>query len=283
MNDRLVPVTNALKAHVVRAILILAAGAQMAFAQVLSLDDAVAQNSGIDSGLRGYGVPPSYDWSDNGWPARGMSPAPSGFTAITGWGHVYPQAGMPNVPCKVYVKGLQTYVHKISGGWSRVQEQMTHPSALGQFSADVRTGSSATNTRLADGTEIMNSPANGFMIHWWPSPRGMYPAGTVNGAFTLFMLKTDTANCHLVASAGIDYWRDANAPFLADFSNHPGAAVSSWVKLSTTYKYFYATNFTHAQLLADPPPPLIGSRARPPAPAPAPAASGMNEARLLAP
>jgi len=81
----------------------------------------------------------------------------------------------------------------------------------------------------------------------------------VNGAFVLFILKTDTTDCHLVASAGIDYWRDANAPFLADFSNNPGAAVSSWVKLSTTYKYFYATNFTSAQLMADLPPPLKSS------------------------
>ena len=260
MSDRLVPVATALQ--VAGAILILATSAQMALAQVPSLDDAVAQNSGIDLGLRGYGVPPDYDWSDNGWPARGMSPSPAGFTGITGWGHVYPQAGMPNVACKLYLKGLQTYAHRISGGWSLVQDQVTHPSALGRFSADVRTGSPAANSRLADSTEIMDSPANGSMIHWWPSPRGAYPPGTVNGAFVLFMLKTDNADCHFVASAGIDYWRDAKAPFLADFSNNPGAAVSSWVKLSTTYQYFYATNFTSAQLMADPPPPLKGS-ARP--------------------
>src|SRR6185436_17174522 len=67
-----------------------------------------------------------------------------------------------------------------------------------------------------------------------------------------------------------DWWRYKSAPFLSDFSNSPGAGMSDWVELSTSWKTLYFTSWSAQKLQADPPPPLLGSSTTPTTPNVAP-------------
>ncbi|HTC02807.1 MAG TPA: hypothetical protein VK749_05360, partial [Xanthobacteraceae bacterium] len=79
------------------------------------------------------------------------------------------------------------------------------------------------------------------------------------GVFTMAQLRTDSANANLIANFGGDWWRDASAPYLYQngvFVNNPGIGMGTWIKLTTTYQYFFFTTMTKSQLQAEPPPPL---------------------------
>jgi hypothetical protein len=69
-------------------------------------------------------------------------------------------------------------------------------------------------------------------------------------------MRVTDPNLNLVASVGADWWRDANAPYVDDHSNNPGAGSSNWIKLSTEWRTlgFYSMNTN--QFRNDLPPPL---------------------------
>jgi hypothetical protein len=105
----------------------------------------------------------------------------------------------------------------------------------------------------------MSSPATGYNDHFWIVPRASYAPGTVNGVFSMAQLRTDNASANLIANFGADWWRTASARYLNQngvFVNNPAIGVGSWVKLTTTYQYFFFTTMTRSQLDAEPPPPL---------------------------
>jgi hypothetical protein len=105
----------------------------------------------------------------------------------------------------------------------------------------------------------MDSPAPGYNDHFWIDPRGSYTPRTVNGVFSMAQLRTDSAGANLIANFGGDWWRSTSAPYLyrnGVFVNNPGIGMGAWVKLTTTYQYFFFTTMTKSQLQADPPPPL---------------------------
>lgn len=227
-------------------------------AQTVSLEEVLRQSSGIDTGYYPYGVPPSYSWYNGDVLPLGAFPPPANFTSLTGWGQFYPMVGYPNPACNIYVKDFQVYVHKKSGGWVSAQSGATL--AGGNFVADfVGNQAYALNIEhLADGSKRMASPPYGRVAHWWPTARGVYQPNTIDGAFGIYAARVDDPNCNMIADYGIDYWRDPSAPWLADFSNNPAYGGGSWVKLTTNYQYIYYTRFTREQLMADPPPPLVG-------------------------
>jgi hypothetical protein len=111
----------------------------------------------------------------------------------------------------------------------------------------------------SDGSARMSSPASGYNDHFWIFPRASYAPGTVNGVFSMAQLRTDSASANLIANFGADWWRSASAPYLNQdgvFVNNPAIGVGAWVKLTTTYQYFFFTTMTKPQLQAEPPPPL---------------------------
>ena len=71
--------------------------------------------------------------------SRNSAP-PSGFTAVTGWAHVYQEAGAPaysNPNASVEIANSKTYVHlKATGEWVLVQNQATIGITGGQFVTD---------------------------------------------------------------------------------------------------------------------------------------------------
>ncbi len=104
-----------------------------------SLSDIVKENTlGMSEGFPA-GVPESYNWYQ-GWNADGQLTPPAGFTAVEGWGQVYPEAGTSssaNASTDVQVANAQTWVHiKETDQWVLVQNQAQLQLTGGHFVAD---------------------------------------------------------------------------------------------------------------------------------------------------
>jgi hypothetical protein len=227
----------------------------------LSIDCVVSQNSGYDTGIYPDGVPTYFSWYAGGSAAAGNRAPPSDFSSLTGWGQIYPQVGASNIAANIYLKDYRVYVHLTSGGWQLVQDQATNSAGGQHYVADFSNNSSSAMSLVvqSDGNVRMDSPASGYNDHFWIDPRGSYTPGTVNGVFSMAQLRTDSASANLIANFGGDWWRNASAPYLYQngvFVNNPGIGMGAWVKLTTTYQYFFFTTMTKSQLQAEPPPPL---------------------------
>jgi hypothetical protein len=230
-----------------------------------TLTDAIYQNTAGNSQGYPLGVPTSWNWYQ-GWNPDGQLTPPSNFTAATGWGVVYPEAGAPadsNPSASVQIANFQTYVHLTSGAWVLVQNQSAEPITGAHYLADFSGSPSVAwnETTLSDGSASVDAPQSGYNDHFWPDQRGTYASGTVDGVFVEASMKTNDPNANLVAELGADWWLNSSAPS-DDFANNPGAGSSDWVKLTTQYQSLYFTSLSPQELQADPPP---GLQTTPPA------------------
>jgi hypothetical protein len=228
-----------------------------------ALTDAINQNTGGNSQGFPMGVPTSYSWYSGTDTAKGNTP-PSNFSAVTGWGQIYPEAGAAtdsNASASVQIENFQTYVLLTSGAWVLVQNQSTNSIGGAHYLADFSGNSSVPwkETTSSDGSVSVDAPQSGYNDHFWPGARGTYAPGTVEGVFVEASMKTSDPNANLVANLGADWWQSSNASFVSGFANNPGAGMSDWVKLTTSYQNLYFTSLSAAQLQADPPPGLTGS------------------------
>ena len=53
------------------------------------------------------------------------------------------------------------------------------------------------------------------MDHIWPTARGTFAAGAVDGVYVQMDMRVTDPNLHLIAQVGADWWRDASAVFIA--------------------------------------------------------------------
>lgn len=227
------------------------------------LTDAIYQNTVGNSEGFPLGVPQGYDWYSGTNTIVGDTP-PSDFTSVTGWGQVYPQVGAPatqNTSAGVQVADFKTFVHLKGGGWVQVQDQATNPIDGAHYTADFSGAANVpwSEKTLADGSMSMAAPRSGYNDHFWPSARGTYGAGTIDGVYVEARMKTDDPNANLVANIGADWWRSATAPYVDGFANNPSPGMSDWVKLTTDYQTLYFTSLSAEQLRADPPPGLTSA------------------------
>ena len=235
----------------------------------ISLSELINQNTLGQSEGFPAGVPHSYSWY-KGWNPGGQLTPPTGFTAVEGWGQVYPEEGVPTSASQnadVEVANAKTYVHiKETGQWVLVQDQSKLGLGGGHFVADFA-GNSAYPmqvTRLPGGIASFDAPPAGYNDHFWYGARGTYAAGTVDGVYVQMDMRVTDPNAKLVAMVGVDWWRNATAPFLPDHSNNPGVGGSNWVELSTQWKTIGYYSMSTAAFQADLPPPLLGSTQTPP-------------------
>jgi hypothetical protein len=240
-----------------------------------ALTDAIYQNTAGNSQGYPLGVPTSWSWYSGTDTVTGNTP-PSNFSAVTGWGQVYPQAGAPtdsNPSASVQIANFQTYVHLTSGAWVLVQNQSTDPISGAHFLANFSGNSTVAwnETTLSDGSVSVDAPQSGYNDHFWPGARGTYAPGTVDGVFVEASMKTNDPNENLVANLGADWWLNSSASYVNGFSNNPGAGMSDWVKLTTQWQSLYFTSLSPQQLQADPPPGL--QTASPPVTSPSPPAT----------
>ena len=233
----------------------------------ISLSELVKQNTLGQSEGYPAGVPHSYSWY-KGWNPGGQMTPPAGFSAVEGWGQVYTEEGAPASPgADVEVANAKTYVHiKETGQWLLVQDQSKLGIGGGHFVSDFA-GNSAYPmkvTRLSNGAASFDAPSSGYNDHFWYGSRGTYAAGTVDGVYVQMDMRKTDPNAKLVGMVGVDWWRNATAPFLADHSNNPGVGGSNWVELSTQWRTIGYYSMSTAAFQADLPPPLLGSPQIPP-------------------
>jgi hypothetical protein len=217
-----------------------------------ALSEAIRQNTPGNS----EGQPLGLSW-DKGFHIVTPKP-PSGFSAVTGWGQIYQEAGAPVSPNAeshtVQIENFATYVHLVNGSWVRVQNQEQDRIGGAHYVADFSGGNIPWSAQsLPDGSVSADAPPAGYNDHFWPGVRGTYTPGAVDGVFVEADMKTDDPSANLVASIGADWWRDSAAQFVSGFANNPGVGQSNWVKLSTKWQTLYFSSLSPQQLAADPP------------------------------
>lgn len=225
--------------------------------------DAITQNTPGYSEGYALGVPKRFEWCSGSYKPAGYSGPPADFTAVTGWGAVYPKAGSPaysNSDATIEIANAKTYVHlKATREWILVQDQTKLQIVGAHFVADFVANASIQmrSDIQPDGSVAIGAPPTGYNDHFWFTERGTYPAGSVDGVYVQMDIRKNDPKVSLVANVGADWWRNASADYVHGFSNNPGAGMSNWVELSTQWSTLRFYSWTASQLQEDPPPPLV--------------------------
>ena len=227
-------------------------------AHMSALALAIDQNTRANNQVNPAGVPASWSWYGGKSGTSSAGPAPTRFSAVTGWGIVYPQAHtqLAGTSARILIDGFVVYVHLAGGGWAEVQNQARDTISGGNFVADFSRNAHIPWTKEAhpDGSVSVDAPRMGYNAHFWPFRRGTFTPDTVDGVFVQARLKTDDPLAALVAALGADWWRDAAAPYVDGFSNNPGVGQSNFVKLTTGWQKLFFYSLSTRQLVTDPPP-----------------------------
>ena len=233
-------------------------------AQPTALLEAIYQNTPGNS----QGFPEGLSWDKGFHGTAKLTPAPAGFSAVTGWGVVYPEAGAPVSPNAasdaVQIANFTTYVHLTDGTWVKVQDQalvgMRGAHYVADFSGDANIP--WNEQTLSDGSVSVDAPPSGYNDHFWPNVRGTFTPGTVDGVFVEADMKTSDPDANLVAQIGADWWLNSNASFVDGFANNPGVGGNDWIKLTTQWQTLYYSSLSPQQLTADPPVHLLSTARR---------------------
>ncbi|RKE70459.1 hypothetical protein DFP91_2690 [Pseudorhodoplanes sinuspersici] len=232
--------------------------------------DSITQNTPGYSEGYAAGVPKRFAWCRGSYKPAGYSAPPSDFTAVTGWGAIYPKAGAPaysNPDATIEIANARTYVRlKATREWVLIQDQPRLQIIGSHFVADFspQPNMEMRSNTQPDGSVAVGAPAIGYNNHFWFSERGTFPAGSVDGVYVQMDMRTNDPNVSLVANVGADWWRDTGADFLRNFSNNPGAGMSNWVELTTEWSTLRFYSLSTSELQASPPPPLVEpTQARP--------------------
>jgi hypothetical protein len=228
-------------------------------AQRSALSEAIYQNTPGNS----QGLPEGFPGDKGVYGTTTLTPAPPGFSALTAWGVVYQEAGAPVSPNAasdtVQIANFTTYVHLIGGTWVEVQNQAQGGIGAAHYLADFSNNANIPLSKqtLPDGSVSLDAPPAGYNDHFWPTTRGTYTPGTVDGVFVQANMKTNDPDANLVAQLGADWWRDSTAIYVSGFVNNPAVGGTNFVKLTTQWKTLYYTSLSPQQLQADPPPGLL--------------------------
>lgn len=230
------------------------------------LVDATVQNTPGYSDQYPAGVPKTFAWCGGSYrPPNNRAPPPD-FTAVTGWGQIYPAIGAAEYSTLdpvIEVANSRTYVHlKGRNGWVLVQSQARIQIAGAHFVSDFSKNAAIRMEirQSPGGAAMIGAPPPGYNSHFWLVTRGTYPASSVDGVYVQMDMRSADPALNVVANVGADWWRNATAAFEDGFGNNPGAGMSNWLTLSTQWSTlrFYSTS--NDDLWADPPPPLLSTR-----------------------
>jgi hypothetical protein len=225
--------------------------------------DAIMQNTrGCSEGYP-LGVPRNYSWF--GGSSKPNVGPPTAFTAVMGWGQIYPEIGTETNGTwsgKIEVARAQTWIRlKSTKQWMLAQVQSKAPLAGAYFVANFARNENIRmqTNRGPDDHMLIDSPPGGYNAHFWFASRGTFPAGAIDGVYVQMDMRTTEPKANLVANVGADWWRDVTADFAQGFTNNPGAGMSNWVKLSTEWSRLRFFSLDTAEFREMPPPPLAES------------------------
>jgi hypothetical protein len=220
-----------------------------------ALSEVIYQNTPGNS----QGYPEGLSWDTGVHGTTTLTPAPAGFSAVAGWGVVYPEAGAPVSPNAasntVQIQNFTTYVHLTDGTWVKVQDQSQIGISGAHYVADFSGNANIpwNEQTLSDGSVSVDAPPVGYNDHFFPSARGTFTPGTVDGVLVEADMKTNDPSANLVAQIGADWWLSSTAPYVDGFANNPGVGANDWTKLTTEWQTLYYSSISPQQLEADPP------------------------------
>lgn len=224
------------------------------------LIDAISQNTPGYSDGYPLGVPRNYAWCSGSFKPVGYNAPPPGFSAVTGWGSVYPQNIEPRpeeVNANIEVANARTYVRlKDTQQWVVLQDQARQPLAGKHFPAAFRQKDyiPMQATTRPDGSVALREPPIGYNDHFWFNERGSYPEGRIDGVYVEMDMRVNDPRAKLLGNVGADWWRDMEVEFLPNLTNNPGAGMSNWVALTPEWKTLRFYSVSTEQFQANPPP-----------------------------
>jgi hypothetical protein len=222
---------------------------------------ALEQNTRVNDTVHPYDVPSSFGFA--GGAVQNGDPAPPGnFTAVTGWGVLYPEAGTntaTDTQANVAISNMQTWVHLKTGGWVQVQSQTRDGIGGAHYHADFSGDSSGWNeTQTGSNSVSVDAPQGGYNDHFWQGSRGTYAPGSIDGVYVTANESVNNPDAKVVAQLGADWWVNADAQFVSGFVNNPSPGMSNFEELSTQPKALYYIS-DPSLLTTDPPPGLARS------------------------
>lgn len=237
------------------------------------LDEVMRQNAWTDNGLYPQGVPSSYSWYPHGGgpnispQVRGLYPnvPDQSWNAINAYTHIFPKLGeaLPIAGDKIFMANTKVHLHKKTGGWITVQDQSVNSPIQGGWFVPTQDNyfpPGMTIVNRPDKVAEYDAPREPYAAHVWPTPRGTFMPGTIDGVFVTMDLWVNRAGCKLVAMSSGDWWASPTAPF----PNNGGVGATDWIELTTEPQRCMYTHLTRAQLEADPTPELLEAGEPPP-------------------
>lgn len=194
------------------------------------------------------GVPRDFDWASR--PRLEAGNQSGGFTAVTGWGHVFWGKGTIGHPGPIQIRNFQTYLcHGADRRWVRIQSGGIEGAT---FRADFKDNAARAATRFntENGVSTLTFEAGKTFHFWSASGRARLPDTQLCGFLVLLEARlsgmgnvdpgAEQKGGYLIG-AGADYWIDMSAPW-DNFKTNKGVGLGrlkyvgkswSWYGMST--------------------------------------------------
>lgn len=199
------------------------------------------------------GVPPAYSWAR--WPRLGAgNRPPSGFGAITGWGHIffssYPTGGDPGL---VQLRNMNVFLcQKTDGKWRRIQSgQIAGGEYRGDFSGNISKAPKVFHV-LSDGVaEVQFDFGNTF--HFWPKQgRKALPTTNICGVLVIVEARvvpgTSNGAGKYLLGLGADYWTNVSSPW-DNFKTNSDVAIGRLKVIGSAWDWFGVSTASDTDLL----------------------------------
>jgi hypothetical protein len=226
------------------------------------MEQTITQNTVGQSEAFPLGVPDYYSWYTGKSGGINSSP-PSNFTSLTTWGQIYPEKDQPVRTGKIQIRNMEMWTrNKSTGVWTKAQDTDTMKFGGAYYVSDFSGNANIRWNAVNKGNGIIeiDSPPDNHNAHFWPDPRGTYPANTVDGTFASCELKVMDAAMRYVINVGGDWWLSKDAPFVQNpdgsMPNNPGIGMCNWIRLTTEWRSSLFTSSSLDKLQQNPPPPL---------------------------
>jgi len=186
-----------------------------------------------------------FDWAIHPRVGRGNNPR-LGWTQILPWGQIYVASNRSIIENTVVeIRNLRIFIRpKETGVWCRLGTAVT-PTG-GFFPQDFRGAPVKGNQRASSSGGILISPLLDRAFHFYTPTRFPIPASGMMGVYADFearllrgnvALPDDRSQAAIVASAGIDYWKDSGAAQAGQLTNED-AAIGRFRRITSKWKVF---------------------------------------------
>ena len=201
------------------------------------------------------GVPDSYNWKLNPLVGFGAN-IPSGWNAITAWGQVYAEQGMPNPDkdfplVRVHIKDLQLFILRNNGSWYLVQD-VKNPIGYLYLEDFVDDEHKPAHIEYEKEGGISVQAGSGYCFHFYPESISEIDPNDIKGVFVVCKARLiGTENYETVPKylidVGADYWRTTTAEWAADWSSNDGVGLGRFKYVTAEWQYHIMHTFSQKE------------------------------------